>query len=64
MSGFKYFMMMECPRQRVLQLSHENEREGLLPDCIIGVKDSKSEDDSRSRVSSMHGNLLSDESVL
>ena len=31
---------------RVLQPSRENEREGLLPDCRVGVIESKSEDDS------------------
>ena len=38
--------MIECPRarRRVLQLSRENEREGLLPDCRVDVKESKSED--------------------
>ena len=30
---------------RVLQ-SRENECEGLLPDCRVGVKESESEDDS------------------
>ena len=44
MGTFKYFTMIECPRQRVLQLSRENEQEELLPDCRIGVKGSESED--------------------
>ena len=35
---------------RVLQPSRENEREGLLPDCRVGMKESESEDNS----SSMH----------
>ena len=31
--------MIECPCRRVLQLSHENERKGLLPGgCRVGVK--------------------------
>ena len=37
-SAFKYFTMIE------LQLSRENEREGLLPDCRVGVKQIESED--------------------
>ena len=32
--------------EAILQLSRENEREGLLPDCRVGVKESESEDDS------------------
>ena len=35
--------MVEFPRWRVLQLSREDEREGLLPDCRVGVKESESE---------------------
>ena len=35
--------MTECPRRYVLQLSRENEREGPLPDCTVGVKESESE---------------------
>ena len=31
---------------RVLQLSHENKREGLLSDCRVSVKKSDSKDDS------------------
>ena len=34
-------MMTECPltlHRRVLQLSCENEHEGLLPDCTVGVR--------------------------
>ena len=30
--------MIDCPRRCVLQLNHENERKGLLPDCRVGVK--------------------------
>ena len=30
--------------ERVLQLSRENEREVLLTDCRVGVKESESED--------------------
>ena len=37
--------MVECPFRQA-QLSHENEREGLLPDCRVDVKESESEDDS------------------
>ena len=37
--------MVECPFRQA-QLSRENEREGLLPDCRVGVKESESEDDS------------------
>ena len=36
-------MMTECLCQYVLQLSHENEHEGPLPDCTISVKESESE---------------------
>ena len=36
--------MIDCPRWRVLQLSCGNKREGLLPDCRVGVKESESED--------------------
>ena len=38
------FNILRCPRRCVLQLSHENECEGLLPDCRVSVKES--EDDS------------------
>ena len=34
MSAFKHFTMIECWHQCILQLSRENECEGLLPDCI------------------------------
>lgn len=43
---FKINMMNDCPRQIVLQLCCEDEHEGLLPDCSIGMKEYKSEDDS------------------
>ena len=43
-SAFKYFTMIECPRRCVLQLSCENEPEGLLPDSRAGVKESERED--------------------
>ena len=59
MSAFKYFTVIECPRRGVLQLSCENEREGLLPDCRIGVKESDSEDDEC--IGSTHGNILSEQ---
>ena len=39
--------MIECSRLTDVQLSCENEREGLLsllPDCRVGVKESESED--------------------
>ena len=39
-------MMTEYTCRHVIQLSHENEREGLLPDCGVGVKKSESEDNS------------------
>ena len=35
MSAFKYFTMIECPRRRGIQLSRENEREGLAA-CLCG----------------------------
>ena len=35
-----------CPRRRVLQLSRENKRDGLLPDCRVGMKESDSKDSS------------------
>ena len=41
MSAFKYFTT-ECSRIHVLQLSHENECEVLLPHCRVGVKESGS----------------------
>ena len=31
--------MIECPHQRILQLSHENEYGGLVPDCRAEVKE-------------------------
>ena len=40
------FRILQCLRRRVFQLSRENEHEGLLPDCRVGVKESESEDDS------------------
>ena len=46
-SAFKYFTMIECSRLTDVQLSRQNEREGLLsllPDCWFGVKESESED--------------------
>ena len=43
---FKINMMIECPRQCVLQLSCEDKHEGLMPDCRISMKESKSEDAS------------------
>ena len=46
MNAFKYFTITECLFRRVPELSRENEREGLLPDCNVGVKESESEDDS------------------
>ena len=43
-----------------LQLSRENEREGLLPDCRVGVKESESEDYSSWMYWQYAGNLLSE----
>ena len=57
MTAFKYSgTMIECSRRCVCQLSHENECEGLLPDCRVGVKESKSEVEC---IGSTHSNLLS-----
>ena len=33
--------MIECPHRWVLQLSLEKECEGLLPDCSVGMKESR-----------------------
>ena len=43
----RWLSVHAAPCRRVLELSRENEREGLLPDCRIGVKESESEDYSR-----------------
>ena len=45
MSTFKV-LIFHVVHAGVLQLSHENEHEGLLPDCRVGMKESESEDDS------------------
>ena len=52
---------IECPHRRVLQLSCENEREGLLPDYKVGVKENKSEVQC---IGSTKGNLLSDKTMI
>ena len=44
MSAFKYFTMVTSILLQLISL--ENECEGLLPDCSVGVKESESEDDS------------------
>ena len=43
LKAFRYFIMFESLCQRVLPLSRKNKREGLLPDCRVGVKESESE---------------------
>ena len=60
MSAFKYFTMIACHVHddvyfSQLSLSRENEREGLLPDCKFGVKESESEDDLVEWGGSTHG---------
>ena len=37
----KINLIIECPRPCVLQISHEDEHEGLLPDCSIGTKETR-----------------------
>ena len=53
MSAFKYFTMIECPCRRVAR----KESEELVPDCSVGVK-------VVVKTCSMHGNLVSDRSML
>ena len=43
-----------------VQLSHENEHEGLLPDCRVGVKKKRQQRRFKLNVGSTHGNLLSE----
>ena len=40
MNAFKHFTKIECPR------TAESESEGLLPDCSVDMKETRSEDDS------------------
>ena len=44
-SFFKIFTMMHGMSTPTCMPGRENEREGLLPDCRVGVKESESEDD-------------------
>ena len=43
--AFKILNISQCPHGRILQLSCENEHEGVLPDCRINMKESESKDD-------------------
>ena len=45
--NFNILSVHAAPCRRALELSHENEYEGLLPDCRVGVKESESEDYSK-----------------
>ena len=58
--NLKYFTI-ECPHRCVLQLSCENEREGLLPDYRVGAKENKSEVQC---IGSTKDNLLSDKTMV